>query len=1014
MFRPNRIIQDTCAGLCVLLLAASQIHAALIDARWIGGTGNWNSGPNWSNGVAPNNGADTFNVLIDDGSPTASVVTQNMTATIDNLTVDCNDTLSIANTITLTINAGVINNAGSINVSSTAQTTNFRAAGGDVTITGGGFINLSAFPANRMLGLSSGDRFINVDNTIRGSGTIGANFSSFTNQGLVIANQSPSLVIDPPSNGDFTNTGTVRADGGTLRLEHGPFNNTGGLIEALDGSVVELAATTIDGGTLQTSGTGVVRNVGSSAVDGGTNTVINSGVLEVGNATSLFIAGTIQNEGVLRVASTAQTTNLRPANGDTFLTGGGVLSMTDFAANRVIGITVADRLINVDNTIRGSGQLGANFSNVTNQALVVADQPTSLIIDPPSNGDFTNSGTVRAEGGTIRLEHGPFLNTGGVIEALDGSVVELATTTIDGGTLQTSGSGIIRNVGSSAIDGSTNTVTNAGLLSVANGTSLFVVGTLQNTGTLQLSSTAQTTDLRPAGGEVFLTGGGVVTMSNTAANRIIGSLSSDRLINVDNTIRGSGQICANFFNVTNQALIVADQPTTLVIDPPSGGDFTNTGTVRADGGTLRLENGLLHNTGGVIEALDGSVVEINTTTIDGGTFQTVGSGVVRNVGTSVIDGSSEVLTNAGTFDLRNATTLFLTGTLNNTGTIQLSSIGQLTDFRAAGGDAFLTGGGQILISNLSTNRMLGLAAADRIVNVDNTIRGAGQICANFSGFTNQGTLIADQTTAITIDPPVSFDFLNEGVMQASGPGGISILTGPFENFGAVIVDAGSVINRTGVYFQTGGSTIVNGVLNANGDVDIQGGILGGTGTINDGIFNAGTVSPGESTGVLTIDDVFAQAATGEILIEIGGAPASSQFDRLVITGAATLDGVLRVDFVDGYIPVVGHEFTVMSYASRSGNFTAFDAPCLPAGRFVQVDVGPTAVKVIISGALVGDADCDCAISPLDIEAFLLALLDPTTYLATYANCTGLTAADMNGDSLVDGRDVQPFVDAYLP
>jgi hypothetical protein len=70
--------------------------------------------------------------------------------------------------------------------------------------------------------------------------------------------------------------------------------------------------------------------------------------------------------------------------------------------------------------------------------------------------------------------------------------------------------------------------------------------------------------------------------------------------------------------------------------------------------------------------------------------------------------------------------------------------------------------------------------------------------------------------------------------------------------------------------------------------------------------------------------------------------------------------------------------------------------------------------VRVSDALIGDADCDCALSFLDLDAFILALMDPIAYQATYTNCVGLDSVDMNGDASVNGLDIQPFVDAFVP
>ena len=51
-----------------------------------------------------------------------------------------------------------------------------------------------------------------------------------------------------------------------------------------------------------------------------------------------------------------------------------------------------------------------------------------------------------------------------------------------------------------------------------------------------------------------------------------------------------------------------------------------------------------------------------------------------------------------------------------------------------------------------------------------TIRGGGQLLFNNGGMINQGTIIADALTPMTINPATQA-FANRGTMQATGTGG---------------------------------------------------------------------------------------------------------------------------------------------------------------------------------------------------------------------------------------------------
>ena len=78
-----------------------------------------------------------------------------------------------------------------------------------------------------------------------------------------------------------------------------------------------------------------------------------------------------------------------------------------------------------------------------------------------------------------------------------------------------------------------------------------------------------------------------------------------------------------------------------------------------------------------------------------------------------------------------------------------------------------------------------------------------------------------------------------------------------------------------------------------------------------------------ATGVLTITGNYRQAAAGVLNVELGGL-SPAQYDRLGVTGNATLDGALDVSLVSGFTPGVGNSFQVMTYGPRTGMFASID------------------------------------------------------------------------------------------
>src|SRR5262245_35038639 len=75
-------------------------------------------------------------------------------------------------------------------------------------------------------------------------------------------------------------------------------------------------------------------------------------------------------------------------------------------------------------------------------------------------------------------------------------------------------------------------------------------------------------------------------------------------------------------------------------------------------------------------------------------------------------------------------------------------------------------------------------------------------------------------------------------------------------------------------------------------------------------------------------------------MEIAGS-AAGQFDRLVVSGTANLDGTLDVVLVGGFIPPAGASFSILQYGSRTGNFA------VSVGDFstVQSDAGGLTIQV---------------------------------------------------------------------
>src|SRR5262249_27774974 len=96
----------------------------------------------------------------------------------------------------------------------------------------------------------------------------------------------------------------------------------------------------------------------------------------------------------------------------------------------------------------------------------------------------------------------------------------------------------------------------------------------------------------------------------------------------------------------------------------------------------------------------------------------------------------------------------------------------------------------------------------------------------------------------------------------------NVILVPFVNTGTVDAKSGSLYVSS-PYLQSAGSTVLDGG-NLAGQLDIESGLLEGSGTIFGSVSNGGQVSPGFSSGLITVQGNYTQTSTGDFAAEIGG------------------------------------------------------------------------------------------------------------------------------------------------
>jgi hypothetical protein len=542
---------------------------------WSDGNGTWGMSANWTPGVIPD--SSTANVCITDGTSTVTI--PDISPTFASLQIGGGNTLTTDGSHALEMFGPSLMNNGNLNLNGALE------LHGDVTLSGSGTLTMTGVPnpsTGGQIGTDGNDRTLTNQSTIQGSGLIGSNAVGFqnlslSNSGTINGNSTTNALEIGGTGGSVTNTGTFKATGGgTLILNpSAAINNSGGNITASGtGSTVSINAK-IEGGTINTSSGGVVETAsGGATLDATTQGAItlSDGSTYTATAGTTKINGTL-NLGTLTGSALALGGALELV-GDTTLTGptGAVVTMTG-VPNPTTGGQIgtdgnAHTLTNDTNVvIQGSGLIGSNsvtFQNLSldNKGTINANSTANALEIAGTGGSVTNTGALKATGGgtLILAPSAAINNSGGAITASGTGSTVTINATIQGGTLNTSSSGVME----TASGGATLDATTHGAITVSDGsTYTATAGTTKITGTLNLGTmTGSTLSLGGAlelVGDTTLSGpsGAAVTMTgvpNPTTGGQIGTDGNGHTLTNNVLIQGSGVIGSNAITFQNLSL----------------------------------------------------------------------------------------------------------------------------------------------------------------------------------------------------------------------------------------------------------------------------------------------------------------------------------------------------------------------------------------------------------------------------------------------------------------------------
>ncbi|MBR0784598.1 FecR domain-containing protein [Bradyrhizobium iriomotense] len=653
------------------------------------------------------------------------------------------------------LSGGILNNNAVFNVSGTGN------ALSDETVTNAGIIEVLAGGALAIdLGstvdnssgnvIIDGNAALTLDDTtisggaIKGVGTIDVTGASRIDGGATLSISTVTVDAELTLDG-ITVSGTEITDnssivlGGTVKLkgganiQGGPVTNLGtleiagaatllndvvtntGTIAVDDGQTLTLSGTEISGGAI--NGSGTIDVTGASKIDGGATlsngaVTVESGItLTLGDAT---VAGAaIANHGAVKVDA-GETLTLSAAG----LTGGA---------------------LTVQGTVKSTGATTITDASVTNNGLIEAIGGV-LTLATMTSASIANAGTLRANGAELDIDHQAVTNSG-TLAAINGGTLKLIATTVTGA---------------------------AGAVSVGSASTLDLVGTVIDGGTVTIAGTLEST--------------------GTSA--------------IDNA------------GITNTGTI-AVAGGTLTIDPATIHAITNQGLIEAvTGGTLKLTAAIITNTGGTISVDDTSKLYLTNVSINGGSLSNAGN-LYSVSGSNTI--TAGVTNTGGTIEVQ-AGTLNLAGGITGPGTLIVDDGAKL---ELGGADAqtvtFAGGTGTLQLDKVAGQSFTGTIAGEAAADGTFTVTGDADITASVgnaldfavsngtnasivltltgkatgTGANSVGVLVENSNAANGGD--ISITQLGGAV---GGAYGIDALT---QGSGDITIDAGGVITGSSIY-----------------------------------------------------------------------------------------------------------------------------------------------------------------------------------------------------------------------
>ena len=176
------------------------------------------------------------------------------------------------------------------------------------------------------------------------------------------------------------------------------------------------------------------------------------------------------------------------------------------------------------------------------------------------------------------------------------------------------------------------------------------------------------------------------------------------------------------------------------------------------------------------------------------------------------------------------------------------------------------------------------------------------------------------------------------------------------------------------------------------------GMVSGFGYFQGNVTFNGGFSPGHSPEDVELENV-RFGADNTLIMELGGLTPGDEYDQLIVSGQAVLDGELQVVLMDDYQPKTGNSFLLIDGGAIDGAFDAVCLPELPSGMNWRLH--QTESDLELTATLIGDADGNGVVNAADYIALKRSM----------GRGSGATLAmgDFDGDTDVDYDDLQLLI-----